>query len=267
MASGPAAALSSVRASCALGSRRNLRAVLTGSALLLWVLLPAVATGSGATLFRIILKDGTAVTSYGEYARVGDRIVFSMPLGSVTAEPRLQLVSLPVGAVDLESTERYADSVRYARYVETRGEEDFAVLTGEIADVLNEISRTADAAKRLQLAEGARRILMEWPREHYGYRSSDVRDLVALLDEAISGLRAAAGADQFALSLVAVIEPPTMPLLPPPSLAQTIEQALTVARAADNSVERSLLLRSVIATIDESARELPPIWARITRVA
>ena len=36
-----------------------------------------------ATLFRVFLNNGTAVVSYGEYARVGDRVVFSMPHGYV----------------------------------------------------------------------------------------------------------------------------------------------------------------------------------------
>ena len=45
------------------------------------------------------------------------RVVFSMPLGVVAEQPQLQVVSLPASAVDWETTERYADSVRYARYV------------------------------------------------------------------------------------------------------------------------------------------------------
>ncbi len=43
-----------------------------------------VDEGSGkpiqeAPLFRVFLKDGTTLVSYGELARVGDRVVFSMP--------------------------------------------------------------------------------------------------------------------------------------------------------------------------------------------
>ena len=31
------------------------------------------------TVFRVFLKDGLSLVSYGEFARVNDRIVFSMP--------------------------------------------------------------------------------------------------------------------------------------------------------------------------------------------
>ena len=30
-------------------------------------------------MFRVFLKDGRSLVSYGEVARVGDRVVFSMP--------------------------------------------------------------------------------------------------------------------------------------------------------------------------------------------
>ena len=40
------------------------------------------ARADEASLLRVFLVDGTTLTSFGEYARVGDRIVFSMPLGS-----------------------------------------------------------------------------------------------------------------------------------------------------------------------------------------
>ena len=149
--------------------------------------------------------------------------------------------------------------------METRGEEDYALLTGEIARALNEISLATDDAHRLELAVDARRTLMDWPRAHFGYRSKDIRDMVALLDEAISGLRAAAGAEAFDLSFVAVVEPPAVPLLPAPTLAQAIEQALAVAGVTDNSAERSSLLRSAVTIIDESREALPRDWAKRAR--
>jgi hypothetical protein len=232
-----------------------------------WLLVaaPIRAAAAGPSLFRVILKDGTAVSSFGEYARVGERIVFSMPIGPVDVHPQLQLVSLPVSAIDWEGTERYADSVRYARYVETRGEEDFAVLTGEVAETLKELSAATDPEKRLTIAEGARATLADWPRTHFGYRSTDVRDMVSLLDEAISELRARSGTEQFSLSLVAVIEPPNVPLLPDPTPAQTIEQALAVAKVADVSAERTSVYRAVMAGIDTIIGALPPAWAKRTR--
>src|SRR5512133_877177 len=56
---------------------------------------PSAATAPGSRpLFRIILNDGTALVSYGEFTRVGDRVVFSMPLDGPRGD-RLQLVNLP----------------------------------------------------------------------------------------------------------------------------------------------------------------------------
>jgi hypothetical protein len=225
------------------------------------------AVAADTALFRVILKDGTALTSYGEYARVGSRIVFSMPFGSLAVQPQLQIVSLPESAVDWEATERYADSVRYARYLETRAEADYASLTGEIARRLNELSLAGDAQARLEIAEQARRLLFDWPATHFGYRSQDVREMVALLDEVISDLRAKAGAQTFDLSLVAIVDPPAMPLLSDPTPEQTIDQAMVAARITDNSVERATLLQSVIAYIDRLKSQLPRDWARRTRAS
>jgi len=243
------------------------RLALAGAVLLLGLSQPAAAEGPDTRLFRVILTDGTALTSYGEYARVGDRVVFSMPFGPLGERPQLQLISLPASAVDWESTDRYTEAVRYARYVETRAEEDYSSLTGEIARLLNEVSQTADAGRRLEIAESARRLLADWPRNHFGYRSKDVREMMALLDEAISELRAAAGAQQFDLKLVAIVEPPTVPLLPDPTAAQLIDQALAAARVADNSVERMSLVRSVMAFIDQSLPVLSRDWAKRARAS
>ena len=40
----------------------------------------AASAASDATLFRIFLRDGSNVVSFGEFARVGDDVVFSMPV-------------------------------------------------------------------------------------------------------------------------------------------------------------------------------------------
>jgi len=265
MNSSALAVLDLVRARVAGRRRLWSRLALAGAVLSLWLVPSAAAEGPDTRLFRVILKDGTALTSYGEYARVGDRVVFSMPFGPVAERPQLQLISLPASAVDWESTGRYTEAVRYARYVETRAEEDYSSLTGEIARLLNELSATPDAARRLEIAEGARHLLADWPRTHFGYRSKDIREMMALLDEAISELRATAGAQQFDLKLVAIVEPPTMPLLPDPTPAQLIDQALAAARVADNSVERMSLFRSVIAFIDQSLPVLSRDWAKRAR--
>ena len=86
------------------------------------------------TLFRVFLNDGTAVVSYGEFARVGDRVVFSMPIGAVSAvsstTPNLHVVNIPAAAVDWAATSKYAESARFAHYVATNAEADYAALTG-----------------------------------------------------------------------------------------------------------------------------------------
>jgi hypothetical protein len=233
--------------------------------MVLGVAAPAPGQAGAFSLFRIILRDGTAVASYGEYARVGDRVVFSMPIGEVGQNPTLQLVDLPASAVDWESTERYAESTRFAHYVATRAEADFAAFTGQIAELLKQLALVKDPDRRIEIAETARRKLADWPRTHYGYRSKDIRDIGALLDEAVSQLRAEAGARYFDLSLVAAIEPPSVPLLPDPTPAQTIEQTLAVAQASDVPAERRSMLQSVLSYIDgwTAARSTP--WAQYAR--
>ena len=80
------------------------------------VCFPAIARAAAdPTFFRLYLADGTSVVSYGEFARVDDRIVFSMVLGGPN-EPRLQAATLPVAAVDWDRTDRGALSTRYQWY-------------------------------------------------------------------------------------------------------------------------------------------------------
>jgi len=225
---------------------------------------PAGQAAAARPLFRIILNDGTALVSFGEFTRVGDRVVFSMPLDAPRGD-RLQLVNLPASAVNWESTQEYAYAARYAQYVASRAEADFAVLTGEVAKALNEIAISKDVARRLQVAEQTRRILNAWPLEHYGYRSADIDDMVSLLDGTISELRGAAGVRRFDFSLVATIAPPSMPLLPDPSASQAIDQIVVAARLSDIPAERITLLKSALTSIDEKRKTLPKEWMRQTR--
>ena len=72
-----------------------------------------VAAGSTVPiLYRIFLDDGGTLTSYGDYARVSQRVVLSLPVASFlpVAEPRTQLVSISAGRIDWTNTERYADA-------------------------------------------------------------------------------------------------------------------------------------------------------------
>lgn len=248
---------------CRVGVALAAALIATGLA----VARPALGADAPAVpLFRVILNDGTALVSCGEFTRVGDRVVFSMPLDSPRGD-RLQLVNLPASAVNWDTTQEYAEAARYAQYAATRGEPDFALLTGEVARALNEIALAKEPARKLEIAERTRRVLATWPLEHYGYRSADVNDMLSLLDGTISDLRGAAGVRRFDFSLVATIQPPSMPLLPDPSPAQAIEQVILAARYSDIPAERITLLRSALATIDAQRSRLPRAWARQTRAS
>src|SRR6266496_1574092 len=58
------------------------------------LLAQAVVQADG-TLYRVFLRDGSTLLSYGEFARVADKIVVSVPLGSTPAGPELHLLSIP----------------------------------------------------------------------------------------------------------------------------------------------------------------------------
>src|SRR5687767_10503317 len=136
-------------------------------------------------LFRVFLTDGRVLSSYGEWARLDDRVIFSMPT-QLTREPvELQLVTIPSQRVDWPRTEQYAESVRAAAYAVTRGDADFAAFSSEVAKTLNEVAQITDPALRLSTAERARQKLADWPAAHYGYRIGEVRDALAVLDEVI----------------------------------------------------------------------------------
>src|SRR5205085_995547 len=248
------------------------RASLVPAALAL-MFCTATAHAETATLFRVFLKDGTAVVSYGEYARVGDRVIFSMPIGGVAndsaAEPNLHMVNIPAEAVNWAATAKYARATRFAQYAATRAESDYAAFTGDVAAVLNAIVLNKDPNTRLSMAVDARRRLASWPRDHYGYRAGDVADVLAMLDEAISSMRAAAGATTFSLDLIADVASP-MPsppdsVLPNPTPEESITQAMAVANVTDIASDRIAVFNAVVAAIDSSGQILPKAWAKSVR--
>jgi hypothetical protein len=238
-----------------------------------WLLAVQPAFAESVTLFRVFLNDGTAIVSYGEYARVGDRLVFSMPIGAVDAnaggDPKLHVVNLPVSAVNWTATEKYAESARHAHYVTNSAESDYAALAGDVAATLNAIVLAKDPKTRLKMAVDSRRRLASWPKDHYGYRSDDVAEMLGLLDEAISGLRVAAGETSFAIDLRAEASRPDrrdeMPMLGAPSVAEAITHAMAAAKATDIPIDRVSILRGVIGALDDPRRVLPVSWARTTR--
>jgi len=236
---------------------RPMRARLPLLALMIWACAVSAEAASDATLFRLYLKDGSTLVSYGEYTRVDDRVVFSMPVGGPLDEPRLQVVWIAAASVDWTRTNRYTDSARYQRYADTKAEEDFAVLNDEVARVLNAIALSTDRGRALELALLARASLAEWPRQHFGYRQDDVREVVALIDESIANLRASGGATNFDLTLVASM--PTLalePVLGMPSLREQLDQVLRLAAMAPNATERVTLLQSALAMVNENGAGL-----------
>jgi hypothetical protein len=209
-------------------------------------------------LYRIFLNDGAALVSYGEYARVADRVVFSMPIGA-TAPSNLQLVSISASTVDWPRTEQYTYAVRAKHYAETQGDEDFARLGNRITEALNDINLTEDPARRLEMAQEARDNLATFPLENYGYRSEEIGTLVEMLDEVVARMRLAAG-QRVELGLTAMtMPPPPVPLLPVPDLRGNLEQAFSAAGHSPDPGERVSLLRAITAALKGSSRT--DVWA------
>ena len=229
-------------------------------------LVPSLASGQSAAsrvLFRVFLSDGRVLSSYGEWARLDDRVIFSMP-AQLTRDPiELHLVTIPSQRVDWPRTEAYAESVRAAAYVANRGNADFAAFSTDVAKVLNDVAKIQDPAARLATAERARQKLADWPGSHYGYRVGEVRDALAVLDEVIAQLRVSMGITRFDLSLSAnapLSEPPPPPL-PPPTDAELVEQFVAAASIADSPIERISLLQTVMRLIDRALGVMPAEWA------
>jgi len=228
----------------------------------------AQAADDPSALLRVFLRDGSALVSYGEPARVGNRVVFSMPTAS-TPNPPLHLIDLPADRVDWDRTERYANAARAAQYTKTQAELDYAGLSERLMEALNDVADAKDAKERLGIVERARAMLVDWPAAHYNYRQDDVRQMVGTLDEAIADLRAASGGNRFDLTLSTFTgaPPPTEALLPPLTLQQSIEQVLAASRVVDNPVERNSLLSTAIGAIERDKEHLPSAWVDSTRTS
>jgi hypothetical protein len=201
-------------------------------------------------LLRLFLTDGSSVVSYGEFARLDDRVILSMVTGG-DADPRLHTATLPVDAVDWARTDRHASSTRYHRYVETRAEEDFQRLSDGVADVLGEVLQATDRTRVIEVAQRALATLTQWPREHYGYRQRDVREILSFLDEVIFDLRAAAGMTSFDVALVAMAPEIVLePLVTMPSPREQIDQVFFAASLTDRPSARVALLQTAVLMLD-----------------
>lgn len=239
---------------------------LVGLLAFIAALMPSLAVAqspASRVLFRVFLSDGRVLSSYGEWSRLDDRVIFSMPTQLSRDPVELQLISIPSQRVDWARTERYAESVRAAAYAASRGDADFSAFSSEVAKTLNDVAKIQDPGARLEAAERARHKLAEWPAAHYGYRNAEVRDALGVLDEVIADLRVSVGITRFDLSLSAntpTTEPPPPPL-PPPSDAELVEQFVAAASIADSPVERIGLLQTVLRLIDRAIGVLPSEWA------
>ena len=212
-------------------------------------------------MFRVFLKDGSSVATYGEFVRVGDQVVFSIPLGQENGLPRLQAASVPADEVDWPETDRHAASLRAERYFATRAQTDFDVLADAMQKLLQELAKTDDVRMKLAIAERIRNALAAWPAEHHGYRTEEVRRMLALADDVVSELQTTKGGEQFSLALVAIPEsPPSVPLLPAPSLQESIEQALRLAARAPSAAERILLLEAGRRVLETDSGDLAGPW-------
>jgi hypothetical protein len=230
-----------------------------------WLAVPAVATAADAMLLRLYLTDGTSIVSYGEFARVGDRVVFSMVMGG-TDQPRLHATTLAASVIDWKRTDLYTASARFQWYAQARGEEDFTRLSNEVATVLNAVVVSQDRARALEMAQRVRTTLTEWSRVHYGYRQQDVAEIVAVLDEAISRLRAVTGVSSFDVALVSSTTSP-MPLEPlaqMPSTREQIDQAFRVASLTDPA-ERVALLQATLQLLTDAGSVIPAAEASALR--
>jgi hypothetical protein len=217
--------------------------------------------------YRIFLTDGTPLVSFGEFARANGRVVFTIPIGWPSSPDALHIVTLPDNVIDWERTNRYTDAVRHQRYAMTRGEDDYTVLTAAVARALGDMAFAPDVSAKLGIAAEIRRQLIEWPSSHLGYRSSDVRELTAIIEEAVSDIQVGSGQRAFDLSLVAMIEPPTERLLPEPTLKDGIDFASAIAQMTDTRRERTSLQQSILLVLDRRKPSLPKPWYSSTRRA
>lgn len=238
-----------------------------GGTLVLAALVLAGASSAGAEtvapVFRVFLKDGTALASWGEYAHVGDQLVLTLPVGA-GARRTYEFVSLPVSSVDMAKTERYAEAVRAAQFASTRGGAEYAALRDRLAKQLAAIPLLPDATERIAAAESARQQLLDWASTSHGYRAREVHDLLKTFESTIIDLRVAGGQSRFAINMTAAMVPPAPPRLrAAPGAAETVALALRAASATDDEEVRKALLKRA----RSAAASLPGESGKATRVA
>ena len=231
-----------------------------------WFVTP-VAAATTTPLFRVYLTDGTALVCWGDYARVGDRLVLTVPIGT-GARAAYEFVSIAIEKVDLIKTERYAESVRATQFAATRGKAEFAALSDRLAAELSAISLMTDVKARLGAAEQARQMLLDWAASSHGYKAKEVQQMLQMLDSAIIDLRVAAGESRFTMNLSADRMPANVPLRAAPTAAETVRLAIKAAAAADSDDTRRAILaraRAVAAALPSKDEKSAKIKATVDR--
>ena len=207
----------------------------------------------------MVLRDGTTLFSYGDYARVDEQIAFMLPFDD-SDSPRVEAVSLLESALDLESTTRSAEAARALRYAATRGPKEFDNLLEEVSAVLTAVPSDPDPLGRVQRVEQARRRLLEWPDSHYGYRAGDVHEAVRALDQILNQLRSAAGVPGVDLTLSApTLRPASIPPYQPPTLLELLENAFRVVLLL-TPTQRTTVLQAAGESMQRHKDDLPAVW-------
>ena len=139
----------------------------------------------GAALYRVFLRDGSTLLSYGEFARVADRVVMSVPLGQ--RRPVRTCSSQHSGRRRSTGRRPTRTPIRCARRdtPATRGPDEFALLSARGLDARStDIALTTDPGRKIAMAVEARQNVTRWVAEHYGYRAERRRrGWPALFDE------------------------------------------------------------------------------------
>lgn len=196
-----------------------------------------------APVFRVFLKDGTALACWGEYAAVGDTLVLTIPVGA-GAKRTYEFVSLPISSIDMPRTERYAEAVRAAQFASTRGAAEYAELRDRLAKQLAAIPLLPDSGERIAAAESARQQLLDWANTSHGYRAKEVHELLQIFQSTIIDLRVKAGESRFSINLTTGVAPPSAPRLrAAPGAAETVALALRAASATDDEEVRKAIVR------------------------
>ena len=141
---------------------------------------PSLDGISDVPLFRLFLLEGRSLVSVGEFARVGQQVVFLIPSTTTTENPPLQLVSIPADGVDWSRTDAYREAVRAQRYLTTQAEGDYEFLISQLRGALNDVLATADTAAQLAIVERARATLIEWASGHFGYKNDEVGEMLGI---------------------------------------------------------------------------------------